>query len=44
LVIEHAGSKRLDNLIHFVEQRKYGNSSFSFFVKTDSEDDQASQI
>lgn len=31
LIIEHPSNKRLNNHPNFVEQRKYGNSSFSFF-------------
>ncbi len=31
LVIEHPSLKKLDNDPHFVEQRKYGSSAFSFF-------------
>jgi 16S rRNA (guanine(966)-N(2))-methyltransferase RsmD len=31
LIIEHPSTKKLDNHPNFAEQRKYGNSSFSFF-------------
>ncbi|MGV3509582.1 MAG: RsmD family RNA methyltransferase [Sphingobacteriaceae bacterium] len=31
LIIEHPSNKRLNNHPNFVEHRKYGNSSFSFF-------------
>jgi 16S rRNA (guanine(966)-N(2))-methyltransferase RsmD len=31
LIIEHPSTKKLDNHPNFVEQRKYGYSSFSFF-------------
>jgi len=31
LVVEHPSSKRIGNHPNFTEQRKYGNSSFSFF-------------
>lgn len=31
LVIEHPSSKKLGNHPNFIEQRKYGNTSFSFF-------------
>ena len=31
LIIEHPSMKKLDNDPHFLEQRKYGSSSFSFF-------------
>ncbi|MHB1177092.1 MAG: RsmD family RNA methyltransferase [Daejeonella sp.] len=31
LIIEHPSMKKLDNDPHFIEQRKYGSSSFSFF-------------
>ncbi|HCN84733.1 MAG TPA: 16S rRNA (guanine(966)-N(2))-methyltransferase RsmD [Sphingobacteriaceae bacterium] len=30
-IIEHPTVKKLDNKVHFKEQRKYGYSSFSFF-------------
>ncbi len=31
LIIEHPSMKKIDNNPHFVEQRTYGSSSFSFF-------------
>jgi 16S rRNA G966 N2-methylase RsmD len=31
LIIEHPSMKKLDNHPNYVEQRKYGSSSFSFF-------------
>ena len=31
LIIEHPSTKKLDNHPNFIEQRKYGYSSFSFF-------------
>lgn len=31
LIVEHPSSKRIGTHHNFVEQRKYGNSSFSFF-------------
>ena len=31
LIIEHPSMKKLNNSIHFIEQRQYGSSSFSFF-------------
>lgn len=31
LIIEHPSNKRLNNHPNFLEQRKYGNTSFSFF-------------
>ena len=31
LIVEHHSLKKIDNDPHFVEQRKYGSSSFSFF-------------
>jgi len=31
LIVEHHSMKKIDNDPHFVEQRKYGSSSFSFF-------------
>jgi 16S rRNA G966 N2-methylase RsmD len=31
LIVEHPSSKRIGNHPNFTEQRKYGNSSFSFF-------------
>lgn len=31
LIIEHPSMKKIDNDPHFVEQRTYGSSSFSFF-------------
>lgn len=37
LIIEHPSMKKLDNDIHFIEQRKYGSSSFSFFAHNTSE-------
>lgn len=33
LIIEHPSMKKLDNHPEFLEQRKYGSSSFSFFGK-----------
>jgi len=33
LIIEHPSLKKLDNHLLFLEQRKYGSSSFSFFGK-----------
>lgn len=36
LIIEHQSLQKLDTLPHFMECRKYGNSTFSFFKKTDS--------
>lgn len=32
LIIEHHSMKKIDNDPHFIEQRKYGSSSFSFFA------------
>jgi 16S rRNA (guanine(966)-N(2))-methyltransferase RsmD len=32
LIVEHHSMKKIDNDPHFVEQRKYGSSSFSFFT------------
>ncbi len=32
LIVEHHSMKKIDNDPHFVEQRKYGSSSFSFFA------------
>lgn len=37
LIIEHPSSKRINNHPNFSEQRKYGNTSFSFFLKPDSD-------
>ncbi len=31
LIVEHHSMKKIDNDPHFIEQRKYGSSSFSFF-------------
>jgi 16S rRNA G966 N2-methylase RsmD len=31
LIIEHPSMKKIDNHTLFIEQRKYGSSSFSFF-------------
>lgn len=38
LVIEHQSRKSLDELPHFLEKRKYGNVTFSFFQHTDEEE------
>lgn len=32
LIVEHHSMKKIDNDSHFIEQRKYGSSSFSFFA------------
>lgn len=32
LIVEHHSMKKIDNDPHFIEQRKYGSSSFSFFA------------
>lgn len=32
LIVEHHSMKKIDNEPHFIEQRKYGSSSFSFFA------------
>lgn len=37
LIIEHQSNKKLDNHPNFNEQRKYGNSSFSFFTLQEAE-------
>jgi len=34
VIVEHASSSRLEGLPHFMESRKYGNSTFSFFKRT----------
>jgi len=31
LVIEHPSTRKMEESVHFVETRKYGNSSFSFY-------------
>jgi 16S rRNA (guanine(966)-N(2))-methyltransferase RsmD len=36
LIIEHPSMKKLDNHPNFIEQRKYGSSSFSFFQEKES--------
>jgi len=36
LIIEHPSMKKLDNHPNYIEQRKYGSSSFSFFQKKES--------
>lgn len=36
LIIEHPSMKKLDNDPHFIEQRIYGSSSFSFFGHKES--------
>jgi 16S rRNA (guanine(966)-N(2))-methyltransferase RsmD len=36
LIIEHPSMKKLDNHPNFIEQRKYGSSSFSFFKNQES--------
>jgi 16S rRNA (guanine(966)-N(2))-methyltransferase RsmD len=37
LIIEHPSMKKLDNHPNYVEQRKYGSSSFSFFQEKHTE-------
>jgi 16S rRNA (guanine(966)-N(2))-methyltransferase RsmD len=37
LVVEHQARKKLDQLKHFVNSRKYGNAAFSFFHAPDAE-------
>ena len=36
LIIEHPSMKKLDNHPNYIEQRKYGSSSFSFFQQKES--------
>lgn len=36
LIIEHPSMKKLDNHPNYIEQRKYGSSSFSFFKQKES--------
>lgn len=39
LIIEHPSMKKLDNHSNFIEQRKYGSSSFSFFQEKHTENE-----
>mgnify|MGYP003123993663 CR=1 FL=1 len=40
LVIEHQSRTSLEDLPNFTEKRKYGNVTFSFFQKSDEEDEE----